>query len=81
MSKNEFILSEWEKEKMDYLKEMARIKDAEDRGLASGMAKGIEQEKNKLIRNMHFEGLSDEVISKCAGLSISDVKKIIDEIV
>ena len=43
MSKDKFILSEWEKEKMDKLKELARLEDAENEGHEKGFEKGIEK--------------------------------------
>ena len=80
MSKDEFILSEWEKEKMDYLKEMARIKDAEDRGLASGIEQGIEQKNREVILNMFKDKFTYDQISKYTNLTISEVETIINEI-
>ena len=85
MSKDEFILSEWEKEKMDYLKEMARIKDAEDKGMAKGIQQGIQQgiqeNKKEIILNMHNDNMSIEVISKYTNLSVEEVKEIINNLV
>ena len=81
MSKDEFILSEWEKEKMDYLKEMARIKDAEDKGMAKGIQQGIQENKKEIILNMHNDNMSIEVISKYTNLSVEEVKEIINNLV
>jgi len=91
MSNDEFILSEWQKEKMDYLKEMARIKDAEDKGhgqgfeqgleqgLEQGFEQGIEKKERELVFNMHQNGISLDMISKCVGLDIYEIEKIINE--
>ena len=80
MSKDKFILSLWEKEKMDALKELAIIEDAEKRGLTNGMAKGIEQSKKEIVLNMHNKNFQVEDISEITNLSISEVETIINEI-
>ena len=79
MSKDKFILSLWEKEKMDALKELAIIEDAEKRGLTNGMAKGIEQSKKEIVLNMHNKNFQVEDISEITNLSISEVETIINE--
>ena len=40
MSKDTFILSEWEKDKMDRLKELARLEDAKIEGHEAGYSEG-----------------------------------------
>ena len=91
MSNDEFILSEWEKEKMDYLKEMARIKDAEDKGLERGLERGFEQgleqgieqgiqeNQREVVTSMYQNGISLDMISKCVRLDILEIEKIINE--
>ena len=68
MSKDTFILSEWEKEKMDELKELARLKDAED--------KGIEKSKLDIAKNMLESNMSIDMISKFTGLSTEEIENL-----
>ena len=72
MSKDTFILSEWEKEKMDELKELARLKDAEDKGIQQG----IEKNKLDIAKNMLESQMPIDMISKFTGLSISEIENI-----
>lgn len=76
MSKDTFILSEWEKEKMDELKELARLKDAEDKGIKQGIEKGIEKNKLDIAKNMLESNMSIDMISKFTGLSTEEIENL-----
>ena len=84
MSKDTFILHEWEKDKMDKLKELARLEDAENEGLEKGFAKGIEQgiqegigqEKNSIAKKLLEKNISLDIISETTGLTIEEIKKL-----
>ena len=68
MSKDTFILHEWEKEKMDELTKLAYKED----GLEQGFADAI----STVAKNMLNENITLDVISKCTGLSLEEIEKI-----
>lgn len=91
MSKDTFILSEWEKDKMDRLKELARLEDAKiegheagyseghSSGYSEGLEQGIQENKKEIVLNMFANGLSLEMIAKCTNLTIQKINKILSE--
>ena len=83
MSKDTFILSEWEKDKMDRLKELARLEDAKieghNSGYSEGLEQGIQENKKEIVLNMFANGLSLEMIAKCTNLTIQKINKILSE--
>ena len=72
MSKDSFILHEWEKEKLDELVEYEKRKNA----LEEGLEQGIEQNKLEVVKNMLDENLNIKLISKVTGLSEKEIIKI-----
>ena len=65
MSEDNFILSLWEKEKMDELKELAIIED------------GRQEKQKEIVINMYKNGLTIDLIKKCVGLTEEEIEKII----
>ena len=80
MSKDTFILHEWEKEKMDELTKLAYEEDGHKRGLEQGREQGftdgLQKRSQEIAKNMLKENLSLDVISKCTGLSHEELEKI-----
>ena len=76
MSKDSFILHEWEKEKLDELVEYEKRKNALEEGLEQGIEQGIEQNKLEVVKNMLDENLNIKLISKVTGLSEKEIIKI-----
>ena len=72
MSKDTFILHEWEKEKMDELTKLAYKED----GLEEGFADGLQKRSQEIAKNMLKENITLDVISKCTGLSLEEIEKI-----
>ena len=72
MSKDTFILHEWEKEKMDELTKLAYKED----GLEEGFADGLQKRSQEIAKNMLKENITLDVISKCTGLSFEEIEKI-----
>ena len=64
---------EWE---FEQIKEYA-IETAKEEGIASGMAKGMakgrSKEKNSIAANMKKNGIANDLIAKCTGLSIDKI--------
>ena len=87
--KNEKLLKRYEKKLFNLSKneEYAMILMDEEiernammaQSYQGGYRNGIEQGINQMIMNMYKEKVPVEVISKCANLDISDVKRIIEE--
>ena len=88
MSKDNFILHEWDKEKMDRLLEISKLEAATkegleqgiEQGLEQGIEQGIEQNKKDIVLNMYNKKYSLEEISDITNLNIEKIKKIIEEI-
>ena len=76
MSKDTFILHEWEKEKMDELTKLAYEED----GLKRGFNNGVNHEKTEIAKNMLKENITLDVISKCTGLSLEEIEKIKEDL-
>ena len=91
MSKDEFILHDWEWEKMAQLKEAEEklyyenmvqegIKNGIEQGIEKGIVQGIEQgkihEKIEIIKNMLQNNLDYKTISNVTGKSIKEIKEI-----
>ena len=76
MSKDNFILHEWEKEKLEQLVEAERRRNALAEGFEEGVEEGIEQNKLEVVINMLNENLNMELISKVTGLSEKEIIKI-----
>ena len=55
--------------------QMARL-DAEAKGLEQGLEQGTTAERERVAKVMKEEGLSDEVIAKCTGLMIEQIKEM-----
>ena len=68
MSKDEFIIHEWQKEKMDAL-----VKHNE---LEGAKKEGIEENKLEIAQNMLKKKMSIEDISEITGLTIQEIKKL-----
>ena len=76
MSKDTFILHEWEKEKMDELTKLAYEEDGHKKGLADGASR----EKAEIAKNMLKDNLSLDLISKYTNLSHEELEKIKEEL-
>ena len=88
MSKDEFILHEWEKDKFDELVKINELESAINEGKAigfedgekSGIIKGTNKRNIEIAKNMLKKNMSLEDISEITGLSIENIKKLkIDE--
>ena len=76
MSKDNFILHEWEKEKLEQLVEAERRRNALAEGFEEGVEEGIEQKNVEVVKNMLNENLNMELISKVTGLTEEEIIKI-----
>ena len=72
MSKDSFILHEWEKEKLDELVEYEKRKNA----LEEGLEQGIEQNKLEVVINMLNKKFDINLISEITGLNEEEIIKI-----
>ena len=72
MSKDSFILHEWEKEKLDELVEYEKRKNA----LEEGLEQGIEQNKLEVVINMLNKKFDNNLISEITGLNEEEIIKI-----
>ena len=92
MSKDEFILHEWEKDKFDELVKINELESAINEGKAigfedgkaagfedgekSGIIKGTNKRNIEIAKNMLKKNMSLEDISEITGLSIENIKKL-----
>ena len=80
MSKDEFILHEWEKDKFDELVKTNELESAINEGKAIGFEDGTNKRNIEIAKNMLKKNMSLEDISEITGLSIENIKKLkIDE--
>ena len=72
-----------EKTQMDNLSSMTKahdeglaegLKKGKEEGLAEGLEKGEHNAKIETAKNMLQEGLSIDVVAKCTGLSVDEIK-------
>lgn len=84
MSKDEFILHEWEKDKFDELVKINELESAINEGKAigfedgekSGIIKGTNKRNIEIAKNMLKENIDIKTISKVTGLRIEDIQNI-----
>ena len=84
MSKDEFIIHEWQKEKMDALVKHNELEGAKseghDEGFAEGKSIGIKESKLEIAQKMLNKKMSIEDISEVTGLTIQEIQKLSDTI-
>ena len=76
MSKDEFIIHEWQKEKMDALVKHNELEGAKKQGIKEGKSIGIKENKLEIAKNLLNMKMSIEDISKATGLTIQDIQKM-----
>ena len=76
MSKDEFILHEWEKEKLDALVENEMKKNSFNEGHAEGLSEGMSQEKLEIAKAMLNENTDIEFICKVTGLKKEEIEAL-----
>ena len=76
MSKDEFVLHEWNKELFDDLVKYNEIEDAKKEGKSLGITEGIKKRNIEIAKNMLNMKMSIEDISKATGLTIAEIQKL-----
>ena len=84
MSKDEFILHEWQKDKFDALVKYNEIEDAKkegknlgiEEGRVLGKAEGIKEKQIEIVRNMLKKKMNIKDISEITGLTEEDIQKL-----
>ena len=84
MSKDEFVLHEWNKELFDDLVKYNELEDAKKEGeslgktigIKEGKTLGIKENKIEIAKNLLNMKMSDEDISKATGLSLEEIKTL-----
>ena len=83
MSKDKFILHEWQYDKMQDLEKKEeelyyenQMKETFNQGMEHGIEQGTEKTKVDIIKEMLKEKSSYEFISKITGKSIKEIKEI-----
>ena len=76
MSKDEFILHEWEKDKFDELVKINELESAINEGKAIGFEDGTNKRNIEIAKNMLKENIDIKTISKVTGLRIEDIQNI-----
>ena len=68
----------WRREHMKYeLNMMDKYKEGERIGFSMGEAKGIAEEKRRMVRELNSDGFATEKIAKYTELSVEEVKRIL----
>ena len=80
MNNDEFILHEWQKDKMDALVKQNEIEGAKKDGIKIGIEQGLEQGSNskaiEIAKNMFKENMDIKTISRLTNLTEEDIQKI-----
>lgn len=76
MSKDEFVLHEWNKELFDDLVKYNEIEDAKKEGKSLGITEGIKKRNIEIAKNMLNMKMSIEDISKATGLTIAEIQRL-----
>ena len=76
MSKDEFIIHEWQKEKMDALVKHNEMEGAKKDGIEEGKSIGIKESKLEIAQNLLNMKISIKDISKATGLTIQEIEKL-----
>ncbi len=72
MSQDEFIIHEWQKEKMDALVKLNEMEGAKKEGKSIG----IKESKLEIAKNLLNMKMSIEDISKATGLTVKEIEKM-----
>ena len=85
MNKDSFVIGRYyDREESRIAEWNAEIEEARkksyDIGLAEGRASGLKEGKKIMIKELNNNGVSLELISKSSGLSIDEIKKIIEQV-
>ncbi len=72
MSKDEFIIHEWQKDKMDALVKHNELEGAKK----AGRLEGIKEKELEIAKNMLIEKIDEKVISRVTGLTEEDIQKL-----
>ena len=80
MSKDGFILHEWQKDKFDALVKYNEIEDAKkegiEKGKAEGKAEGIKEKTIEIAKNMLKENIDLDTIFRVTGLTKKDIQAL-----
>lgn len=79
MSKDGFILHEWQKDKFDALVKYNEIEDAKKEGRTEGIAEGTKEKTIEIARNLLNMQMSIGDISKATGLTEDEIKSLNDD--
>ena len=72
MSQDEFIIHEWQKEKMDALVKLNEMEGAKEEGKNIG----IKERTIEIVKNLLNENVDIQTISKATGLTVKEIEKI-----
>ncbi len=80
MSKDNFILHEWEKEKLDALVENQMKKNSfnagKEEGLEQGLVQGSKEKQREIAKNMIKEDVDIDFVIKVTGLSETELEEL-----
>ena len=76
MSQDEFIIHEWQKEKMDALVKLNEMEGAKEEGKNIGIEEGSNNKAKEIAKNLLNMKMSIEDISKATGLTVKEIEKI-----
>ena len=76
MSKDEFVIHTWQKEKMDALVKYNEIEEATKKGKVEGIAEGIKEKEIEIVKNMLKKEMSIKDISEITGLTEQDIQNL-----
>ncbi len=76
MNNDEFILHEWQKDKMDALVKQNEMEGAKQEGFEQGVKQGINERNIQIAKNMLKEKMDIKTISRLTNLTETDIQKL-----
>ena len=76
MNNDEFILHEWQKDKMDALVKQNEMEGAKQEGFEQGVKQGINERNIQIAKNMLKENMDIKTISRLTNLTETDIQKL-----
>ena len=71
-----FLFESLTAEECMQIREEDAIREGLEKGIEQGIKQGASKEKERVAKALRAEGVADEIIAKCTGLSIQQIQKL-----
>ena len=77
MNSDEALRNEAFSRELFFKDQYNKLKSAKQEGMEAGLAKGMEESKKEIVKNLHSLGQTNEFIAKATNLTLEEVEKIL----